>query len=131
MSNTPPVQPAVKPNNILVAEDSDTDFLLTRRKLIKIFSPEIIERACNRHELCASLLTPRDLIVADLHLGDIEEMELIDVVLRAQPKTPVLVLTGTTQYASIIAGTANIIAVINKGDLKKIEQFLEGWAHRD
>lgn len=109
--------------NLLIVEDSDSDFLLTRRKMIKLLEPVSIDRARNRSELIRTLLSPRDLIVTDLNLGDIDGAELLKAIHNAQPDSPCLVLTGSLEYATTDL-PANVLGVVEKGDYYALEQVL-------
>jgi CheY-like chemotaxis protein len=113
--------------NLLIVEDSDSDFLLTRRKMIKLLEPDIIERASNRSELIRTLLSPRDLIVTDLNLGDIDGVELLKAIHNAQPDSPCLVLTGSMQHATREL-PANVFGIAEKGDYRALEQMLLSYA---
>jgi DNA-binding NtrC family response regulator len=118
-------------SNLLIVEDSDADFLLTKRKMIKLLDPEIIDRACNRSELIRTLLSPRDFIVTDLHLGDIEDGELLKAIHNAQPHTPCLVMTGgSLAYANSDEMPANVFGMVEKGDYFALEQMLLKYSVR-
>lgn len=127
MSNSQPPPPQKLVKNVLVAEDDDTDFLLIQRKLIKLLKPGIIDRAKNRSELNAALLVARDLIVADYHLADIEERELMEAITRAQPDTACLIFSGSVTHVDRRDLHKNVIAVIEKGDKVELEKILRGY----
>ncbi len=113
--------------NVLVVEDDDTDFLLVQRKLVKLLKPTILDRAKNRSELSAALLVARDLIVADYHLPDVEEHELITAIHTAQPATPCLILSGSTAHIDPRDAQIDLMGVIGKGDVITLEKILRDY----
>lgn len=128
MKSNPPLRSNKKSvKNVLIVEDDDTDFLLTQRKLVKLLKPTIIERAKNRSELSSALLVARDLIVADYHLPDIEEHELITAIHAAQPDTPCLILSGSTAHVDPRDTQIDVIGAIGKGDSTALEKVLRDY----
>lgn len=109
--------------NLLVVEDNDTDFLLVQYKLIKMLDPEILERASNRASLRMALTTPRDLIVTDYHLTDIEATELLAQIYGVQPETPCIILTGSSAHVPTVT-QPNVIAVLEKDDYVGLKRCL-------
>ncbi|MET0377534.1 MAG: hypothetical protein ABW049_00980 [Spongiibacteraceae bacterium] len=127
MSNSQQARAKKSVINVLVVEDNDTDFLLIQRKLLKLLTPTIIDRATNRNELHVALLAARDLIVTDYHLADIEERELITAIHAAQPATPCLILSGSIDHIDARDLQENVIAVIEKGDSAALEKALRDY----
>ena len=107
---------AEEPLRILVAEDSDTDFLLTQRQIKKLLPTKTLARATCREDLLAALAAPLDLIVTDYHLLDIEGPDLLAVIADAQPDTPCLVLSGSAPTIARDDMPASVIATLEKGD---------------
>lgn len=114
-------------SNLLLVEDDATDLLILRRKIVKLLEPEIIDSAGDRRALSEALLSRRDLIVADLHLPDIEEAELLDAIAAAQPQTPCIILSGSVEHARQFAERPQVLDVIEKGDRAGLENCLKKY----
>lgn len=83
-------------------------------------------RAENRTELQQALFQSWDLIIADLHLPDIEEDELVNAIATAQAKTPYIVLSGSVDHLKNIAMPGNVFDRIEKGDHSALHAALTG-----
>jgi CheY-like chemotaxis protein len=114
-------KPAVR---MLVIEDSDTDYLLVNRQLIRLLPDGEISRASNRTEFMAALAERWDVIVSDYHLLDIEGAELLALIAAAQPATPCLLVSGSIREWHNIALPENCVA-LEKGDHAGLRSMLQ------
>jgi CheY-like chemotaxis protein len=112
ITGTSTAEPVVR---MLVIEDSDTDFLLVKRQLIRQVPEGQISRASNRSEFMTALTQRWDVIVSDYHLTDIEGAELLALIAAAQPATPCLLVSGSIREWRDIALPENCVA-LEKGD---------------
>ena len=110
---------------ILVVEDNDVDFLILYRHLNKLLEFKKLTRASNRAELNSMLLEDLDLIVADLHLPDISDLELLNSIATAQPTVPCLAMSGTIADLNIKKMPKSVFAMIEKGDFRALEIALD------
>ena len=115
---------------VLIIEDNETDYLLLERQLKKYLAPSHIQRAAARDELPAALARPWDLIVTDYHLPAIEGRELLETIAAAQPATPCLLLSGSSEAALRDAPPANVVAVVEKGDHAALRAALANILNR-
>lgn len=120
------VLPEKQIRNLLLVEDDATDRLLLQRKLVKLLEPKAIKIAINRAQLIAALYERCDLIVTDLHLPDIEEAELMQTIIGAQPDTPCIIVSGSIEHAQRFA-TGTVIGVVDKGERGALERCLQNF----
>lgn len=121
---------AMNPPRVLIVEDNDADYLLLRRQVVKLLAPPICSRAATRAELSTALMQDWELIITDYHLPDIERKELLDAIARAHPRTPCLVLSGSSYELEDVAAPGNVFAKLEKGDFAGLRSALNGdWSN--
>ena len=101
---------------LLLVEDSDTDFLLLERQMQKMLAPIEITRAANRAELIVALQHDYDLIITDFHLPDIEGEGLLATIAAAHNQTPCLLLSGSSAEFNSIQAPPTVFAKLEKGN---------------
>ena len=101
---------------LLLVEDSDTDFLLLERQMQKMLAPIQITRAANRAELTVALQHDYDLIITDFHLPDIEGEGLLATIAAAHHQTPCLLLSGSSAEFDSIQAPPTVFAKLEKGN---------------
>lgn len=110
---------------LLLIEDSDTDFLLLERKMLKSFAPAHITRAANGTELADALKYNYDLIISDFHLPGAEGEALLMTIANAHPATPCILMSGSSYELSSVWTPASVIAKLEKGDTTALRAALE------
>jgi CheY-like chemotaxis protein len=113
-----------KITQLLLVEDSDTDFLLLEWHVQKMLAAIQVTRAANREELIASLQHDYDLIITDFHLPGAEGEALLTLITNAQRKTPCLLLSGSSDELNGIQTPVNVLAKIEKGDHQTLRAAL-------
>jgi CheY-like chemotaxis protein len=114
-------KPAVR---MLVIEDSDTDYLLVSRQLIRLLPDAQISRASNRTEFMVALTERWDVMVSDYHLLDIEGADLLALIAAAHPATPCLLVSGSIREWRNITLPENCVA-LEKGDHAGLRSMLQ------
>lgn len=115
--------------DVLLVEDNDSDYLLLSRQIRKMLAPRRCERASNRAELQTTLSGEWGLIITDLHLPDVEEEALLDMIEASQPHTPCLILSGSSQEIDRFGVHRNVFRVIEKGQSAALQAALAGpWS---
>lgn len=117
--------PSAKILELLLIEDSDTDFLLLDRKIHKWLPPSHVTRAANRDELIDALRRDYDLIITDFHLPGAEGEGLLNMIHAAQSSTPCLLLSGSSAELNTIAAPPTVLAKLEKGDSTGLRAALE------
>lgn len=111
---------------ILIVEDTDTDYLLLERKVQKLLEPKACVRAANRRELVEFLLQPWDLIISDYHLQDIEGEALVTLIEQSHRHTPCILLSGSIDSLVTLNLPDNVFARIEKGNNVALRDALLG-----
>lgn len=116
---------------VLIVEDTDTDYLLLERKVQKLLAPMACARAANRSELTALLQQPWDIIISDYHLQDIEGEALLTLIEQRHRNTPCILLSGSIDNLITLDLPDNVIARIEKGNSEALRAALLGpWRTR-
>jgi len=118
ISNSEGADPPVR---ILVVEDSDTDFLLLERQLLRLFSRCDLHRANRRGELLAALAENWDVVVSDGHLPDIEGAELVALIGTAA--VPCVLVSGSLSALQALTLPPGFVA-LEKGDHARLRAVL-------
>lgn len=111
---------------VLIVEDTDTDYLLLERKVQKLLNPKTCARAANRRELTELLQLPWDLIVSDYHLLDIEGEALVTLIEKSHRHTPCILLSGSIDSLVTLNLPDNVFARIEKGNNVALREALLG-----
>lgn len=111
---------------ILIVEDTDTDYLLLERKVQKLLEPKSCARAANRGELVECLRHPWDLIISDYHLPDIEGEALLTLIAQSHRDTPCIVLSGSIDSLVALDLPDNVVARVEKGNSEALREALLG-----
>ncbi|MGZ3822048.1 MAG: ATP-binding response regulator, partial [Mucilaginibacter sp.] len=113
--------------NIMVIEDNPGDFALVEDFIFEHIEAPVIIRAVNYASADKILIAnnvPFDIILLDLSLPDLTGLELIKAILNLAHNTPVIVLTGYSDFAfgvkSLSLGVADYIL---KDDLTSLALY--------
>lgn len=111
---------------LLLVEDSDTEFLLLERKMLKLLSPVHIDRASNGSELIKVLKEQRyDLIISDFHIPEAEGEALLNMIADAQPATPCILMSGSSYEFASVRTPPSVVAKLEKGDADAFQSALQ------
>jgi PAS domain S-box-containing protein len=102
------------PISVLLVDDNEVDALLTRTILSRSSTPFVIEWAASyRDALNKAKTTTFDVGLIDLHLDESDGIHLIQAILEAGCKAPMIILTGEgdpdIEVESIHAGAADYL----------------------
>lgn len=85
----------IRPLNVLLIEDDDTDAERTERLLRRMTTPVVYERASTLHEgLQAMERNPPSIVLLDLHLPDAVRLDGPAILTQRYHSIPLVVLTG-------------------------------------
>lgn len=116
------------PLQVLIVEDTDTDYLLLERKVEKLLAPIACARAADRTQLTDLLLRHWDIIISDYHLPDIEGEHLLALIEQHHRHTPCLLLSGSIESFEGMKFPAHVFACVEKGDNAALrDALLGGW----
>lgn len=111
---------------VLIVEDTDTDYLLLERKVKNLLNPMTYARAANRSELIELLRRPWDLIISDYHLPDIEGEALLTLIEQSHINTPCILLSGSIDSLVALDLPDNVFARLEKGNSAALRAALLG-----
>ncbi|WP_394672658.1 EAL domain-containing protein [Limnobacter sp.] len=85
---------------IIVVDDSDDDFLLIKRQLVKTWQTAIVRHAHSEETLKTTLndIEP-DLVICDYSMPQLTHEKAIEIVQSLRPETPVILLSGLANDA--------------------------------
>lgn len=84
---------------ILVVDDSEDDFMLIKRQILKVWPKAELLHTPDESALGAALENQPDLVICDYSMPQLTHDKAIELVQRAHPDTPLILLSGLASDA--------------------------------
>ncbi len=84
---------------ILVVDDSEDDFVLIKRQILKVWPRAELLHTPDESALGAALQNQPDLVICDYSMPELTHDKAIELVQRAHPETPLILLSGLASDA--------------------------------